>query len=99
MGLSTNQLRNYLFEEYLRLAMFFPQKNKAFSRVWCFASEVSIQQADCEKDLAAAIPLVEQAEASTGASLVFFHGGLQPGFRPVETNGGLKCQKWWNIVA
>lgn len=25
--------------------------------------EVSIQQADCEKDLAAAIPLVEQAEA------------------------------------
>ena len=26
MGLSTNQLRNYLFEEYLRLAMFFPQK-------------------------------------------------------------------------
>ena len=26
-------------------------------------SQVSIQQADCEKDLAAAIPLVEQAEA------------------------------------
>ncbi|CAE7820601.1 unnamed protein product, partial [Symbiodinium sp. CCMP2456] len=28
------------------------------------AKEVSVQQADCEKDLAAAIPLVKQAEAA-----------------------------------
>ena len=35
---------------------------------------------------------MEQAEASTGASLVFFHGGLQPGFRP----GG---NKWWVEVS
>ena len=35
--------------------------------------EVSIQQADCEKDLAAAIPLVEQAEVPTGWHVICWY--------------------------